>query len=520
MAQTFNKPIVEATFLGLDDSNPPEKIGRGYFQKVENAYLSDEKISKVTGSSMIGSAIATQVINGFASFEKLSTSSKWLVVNINGASNAQLYVWTGSGNFTAIGLANLTNSKTMYFESAAEYLLGFNGTEVVDYDGTNVTRNRATVPIGYFPKWFHNYLFVAKTDSYLNRLFWSDLGDPTTFTVANYIDVNPGDSDQCMGLGTLGDELFFFKQSSIWAITGFAGTTFSSTTIAGQNINARLQGYGCVAPNSILTVGNDIYFFSFLGSMPVIRSLRATQYATTLAGGIISNLIDGTMATINLSQLGKIVSCYDGRYAMWSVPTSSSSTNNLILVLDTWETTKKSGKSVYKWTTMKGKNAGFFAVSTIPGYGKVYFTDALTTGKVFKFDTSVYTDNGTAITMDVRSRSFMLDPARKSKWKYMYVAYETGSSALLEVKARIDRAITFTAQKNIPLAGTSPGLGPTGTFTLGTSTLGGQQTDEDRVTFMRLTGHLLGVQFLEETANSCVLHHFEIYGKAKGLRAS
>lgn len=519
MAQTFNPPIVESVFNGINDTDPAQKIGRGYFLKCENAYLSDGKISKVPGSSTIASAIAARKINGLTSFEKLSTASKWIVVNINGASNAQLYVWTGSGNFTAVGSANLTNDLTMRFESAGDYVFGFNGTEVVDYEGTTVTKNRATVPLGYFAKWFHNYLFVARTDTYPNRLFWSNLGDPTTFSATDYIDVNPGDSDQCMGLGVLGDELFFFKQGSIWSVTGFSGTTFTATTIAGQNINARLHGYGCISPDSIVTVGNDMYFFSFLGSTPVIRSLRNTQYATTLAGGVISGLIDGTTTLITKAQLGKIVSIYDGRYAMWSVPMNSSTTNNSILVLDTWETTKKSGKSSYKWTTMKGKNAGFFAVSTLSGNQLVYFSDALSSGKVFKFDSSVYTDDGTAVTMDVRSRNYYLNLSTKSKWKYIYLRYQTGSDGTLTIKSRIDEASTFALQGTVPMAGMSPGLGPTGTFTLGTSILGGQGVARVRFSFVHLVGSLLGLQLLESTVNSCVIYDYEIWAKSKGLRA-
>lgn len=516
MAQSFNRPIVESSFYGFNDTDPADTLPSGVFTKVDNAFVSDNQIMKVPGSTAIADAIASQTINGISAYEKISASLKYLVVNIDGASNAQLYTWSGSGNFSAIGSANLTNAKTMNFETANDYLFGLNGTEVVDWDGTTVTKNRAGVPVGFFPKWFHNYLFVAKTSSFPNRLFWSNLGDPTTFDAANFVDINPGDSDQCMGLGVLQDELFYFKQNTIWSITGWSSASFSSTTINTQNTNARLLGYGCVAPQSIVSTGNDIYFLSFLGSVPVIRSLRKTQLAATLGGGVISEDIRNTMSGLNLSNLSKVVGIFDGRYAMWGVPNGSSSVNNLVLVLDTWNIGKINGKTVYPWSTMTGKNIGHATISTISGQQVVYFSDSGATGKVFKIDSSVHTDDGTAITMDVRTRDFVLDLSRKAKWKYIYVTFTTGSSGSLQVNARIDQALNFTNQDNVSLQGDSPGLG---SFVLGTSILGGANVSTAQVVLASLVGHALGIQFLESTANNCVIRHYQIYGKAKGLRS-
>lgn len=683
MSQTFKYPITESTYYGVNDSDPPETLMKGKFVKADNVYLSDNKIKKVPGSTIVGAQISLYKVNGMAAFEKISSSNKYLVANVNTSALAQtlqttfdnvvapayggsaaagegqqaqaqsfvasqtsitsiqlkvaklgtptdnlildltstlggaslgtvtvpvssfntgdvitftfssavtvvsgntyyiqitrsgsrdttnfaaiyvkyltnpyadgqswsegnavwgnLYVWNattdwyfginyttasvaadlyayGGSSWTAIGANNLTNNKTMYFESAADKIFGFNGVEEVDYDGSTVTRNRATLPLGYYPKWFHNYLFVAATDTYPNRLFWSDLGTPTTFTAANYVDVNPGDSDKCTGLGVLQDELFFFKQNTIWSITGWSGASFSATTIATQNTNARLLGYGCVAPESIVSTGNDIYFLSFLGQTPVIRSLKKTQLAQTLGGGVISNDISVMMGTITASGLGGVCGIYDGRYAMWSLPLSSSNFNNRIICLDTWEITTVNGKTIYPWTTMTGKNAGHFAISTISGKQAVYFSDAASVGSVYKIDTSVVTDNQLEIIMDVRTRDFVLDPSKKSKWKYVYITYETGTAASLDINARVDSPPAYTNQTSISLAGNSPGLGPTGNFTLGVSQLGGADISTTRVILKHITGHRLGLQFYEDSVNDAAIHYYSIYGKLKGLR--
>ena len=515
MSQDFAKPIIESRFIGLNDSDPAHLLRSGMFQKVENAVVSDNAIEKVTGSTAVADSIAAKAFNGLASYEKISASSKYLIASINGASNAQLYQWTGSGNFSAIGSANLTNSSRVMFETANEYLFGFNGDEVVDYDGTTVTKNRANVPLGYYPAWFHNYLFIGKTDTFPSRLFWSALGDPTTFAGTDLVDMNPGDSDEIMGLGKLQDELFVFKRNTIWSITGWSGATFDATTIATQNTNARLVGYGCVAPESIVSIGNDIYFLSFLGKNPVIRSLRKTQYATTLGGGIVSKQIEGTMATINKAQLGIVAGIFDGRFVYWAIPTGSSTVNNYILVLDTWSTRTIDGETVYAWSTMNGKNASHFAISTISGSAIPYFTDSGTKGEVYKFDSSLYSDDGTAIVMDVRTRDYMLDPTRDTKWKYLYLKFDSGSAGTCDIKARIDQAVDFETQENMSLAGNSPGLD---SFILNTSVLGGAQTSSERIIFQHLTGKMLGLQFYEDSANACKLYDYEIYGIARGLR--
>ena len=513
------KPIIESEFLGYDDLHPSQLLAPGKFQILDNVYGSDNKIVKVTGSTAINTQIAAYPFVGLTSFEKISASSKWLIATLNGASSASVYSSTG-GNFTKIsGASTFTNSAKMYHAIANDYVFGFNQTEQFDWDGTTFTKNRSGIPLGNFAVWFHNYLFVAATTANPNRLFFSNLGVPTTFTGADYVDVNPGDSDSCQGLGMLQDELFYFKRNTIWSITGWSGTTFGATTIATQNTNVRLFGYGCIAPNSIVSVGNDIYFLSFLSGTPQIRSLKKTQFAATLGGGIISYDITGTMATINKSYMTNTVGAFDGRYCRWAITTGSSTTNNKMIVLDTWGIRKVKGITIYPWTTESQKTASFMAVSTLSGSAITYFSDtSSTSGLVYKFDSSVYTDMGTNITMNVVPRSYMTDPSRKSKWKYMYVKYDTGVGSTLNINAKIDKSVNYTLQKAIALAGSSPGLGPTGTFTLGVSVLGGGTINKERVTFAQLTGTMLDVQFTETSSNPVTLYDFEIYAIPRGLR--
>lgn len=598
-------PINETEFISINDIQPPELVPNGYFTKCDNAVFSDNQISKVFGSSAIANSLGAYSFNGLAPYENAATASKYLVANIDNASNAQLYSWGGSGNWTSLGTYGvLTKGASMLFEVANNIIFGLNGQEEIDWDGSNVTHNRTAFPLGKYLRWFHNYMFVASSTSYPNRIWWSKIGDPTiwaggitavtvnaggygyaagdvlnvtggggadaqlvvttvssgavtavtilvggsgysvttgalteestsvgtgggctvnitsvnTTSVTNFTDINPGDGDLVMGLGITQDQLFIFKRNTIWSLTGWNGSNFSIATAAGQNTNTRIFGYGCVAPRSIVTVGDDIYFLSFMGDVPHIRSLRLTQYATTLEGGIMSYDITNTMKTINKSALDKVVGTFDGRYAYWAIPTGSSSVNNKIIVLDTLHQVviRLRVVNINSWSTMTGKNVQNFAISTLPGYAQVYFSDSGTSGSVFKFDSSLNSDNGNPITMDVQTRAYLTDPSRKNHWKYYYFKYGLGSSSTVYVNAKTEYDASFNAQGSANLQ-----LAPTlDNFVLDSSILGGSAIGEGRVPLINLTSKMLQIQLTETSSNPVTIYEMGTYYIPKPLRAS
>ena len=458
-------------------------------------------------------------LGGF-SFET-SGGLKEMVVSRAGVSNAQLYISTG-GAFSAIGSANLDNSAQINFVQASDRLFGFNGVEVVDVasDGTTVTRNRAGVPKGAFGFWFHNFLFVGGVTATPNRLFWSNLGDPTTFDAANYVDINANDGDSITALNILNDELIVFKHSSVWSISGWSGSTFSATTIAGQNTQNKASGNGTPSHQSVISLGRDLYYLSFSGGIPHFRSFTQTSFAKTIEGGIVSLDIETTMTGLNKSQLSKCTGIYDGRYIYWALCNGASTTNNLVVVTDPDKTFNTTLGKMNSWVTWTGIAPQQFFSSTLSGVAKIYFTDGSTGGLVFLIDSSLHTDNGTNVVMTILTRDFMLHPARQAKWVYAYQKYLSGSSGTLLIYARVDQSTDFSLQKTLNLQGTSPGLGPTGSFTLGTSTLGGAMISQTRITFQGMVGQMVGLKYTESTSGACTLYDMDILGFLKGYRAT
>ena len=508
----------ENSFLGMNDRYPTHLLPTGVFQLAENVLVSDNKIEKRKGTDAVADSLGDFAILGGSAFEP-SGGTKYHIVLFNGSSNSQLHSWAGSGNFSAIGSANLTKDVAMNFVQASNRLFGFNGLEVVDIDSSlTVTRNRSGVPTAKFGVWFHNYLFTANTASNPSRLQWSDIGDPTTFTVGNHFDVNPNDGDEITGLAIINDELFVFKKNTIWSITGWSGATFSATTAAGQNTNSKLFGYGAVSHQSIVNTGRDLYYLSFVGGIPAIRSFQQTLFAETIEQGVVSEDVETTLNGVNKAQLSKCVGVYDGKYIYWALPNGANTTNNLVLVFDPERRRKTTLGVLRSWVKWTGITPSQYWVSTISGQAKVYFGDATTGGFVFEQGTSTHEDNGTPVEMDVWTRDYMLSPVRKSKWKYIFVKYETGATGTLDVNTRIERADDFALTEAISLAGNSPGLGPTGTFTLDESFLGGANTSIERCSPGKAVGNLFGIRFTEDSSSSCVMYDFQVLGYAKGIR--
>src|ERR1035437_9745194 len=119
--------------------------------------------------------------------------------------------------------------------------------------------------------------------------------------------------------------------------------------------------------------------------------------------------------------------------------------------------------------------------------------------------------------MDVQTRLYATDLSRKSKWKYQFTNFNTGSSASIALNARIDQANNFTNVDTISMQGNSPGLG---SFILGTSILGGLSISTKRTTFPSFTGHNLQLEFKESTNNAVQINHWQLYARTRGLRAS
>lgn len=407
--------------LTYNDKVVDHSVPDGQCVLAQNCFLDNDEILERTGYSMIANDTGENKPNlGFCDYE-VAAGKHLLKINDNaGSTAANLFYWTGSGNWVKVNSPTFTAGLrcSMVVANGVVYIAnGVDTTKKWDINTLTLT-NISAIPITPFLAWFHNFLLAMKG----SRVYISALSDPETFPVNSYIDINPDDGDQIVGSSTLKDELTISKNGRLYTFQGWTEASFSVS-----QVNEKLASYGATGDDSFVNIGTDLMFMSFGGGIAHIRSLQATQYGTTVYGGIITNDQEGTMKGLSNAQLVKAAGVFDGRKAWFFMPNGSSTFNDLTLVYDTL--TKGITKHI-------GIYAARAVVSNISGTRKVYFADSRN-AKVYMFDGS-FSDNGQPIEFIFKSRRYQPDFQRFYKWKYLYMQYVRDSSGTLGIYASVD----------------------------------------------------------------------------------
>ena len=497
-------------YKGYNDTLKPELLPSGYAADALNCVLERDSIKKRYGYTIIGNDVGNKRGLGVAAFENAAGTKRIVGAwNDSTDTNARLMEWTGSGSFAEItGATTLTQDLDLNFEMANNNLYSFNRTDAsLKYNGTDASPVVA-IPLAMYARWYHNYLFVAGTTANPNRLYFSNVGDPDVFGAPDYIDINPNDGDVITGLHVLGDELIITKRNRVWALTGFTTASFDVTDIA-----ERITGFGGISHRSMTNIGNDLLFLSFVGAVPHIRSLQRTRYAVNVAGGIISEKIEGTLDALNKTKLDLAASIFDGRRLYLGVASGSSTYNNLIIIYDTLL------KGYTRWT---GLNPAAWTISTIGGKAELYFQEASADSKVYKLDTST-NDNGAAIDFEYKTRAFICMGARggkltpmpdtKAKWKYLYLTADSGSDVDLTIQSS-PNTYTFEDEDTMNLLGTSSVLPFTLPQPFGVPTMTRQRTN-----IGRNPSHMMQFLFKQTEVDKPVnIREYSVLFKPKKLR--
>lgn len=493
----------EIGFIGYNDTLAPEFLPAGMLADALNCFMRSQEIVKRTGYTAIGNDLGSNFCQGMEGVRFASgTTIVFLVFN------GTIYLWTGSGSFTASsGTYTLSTSAMVDIVMANNAVYFFDGTNtVVKHNGTTAT-TVAAIPIGTTGRWFHNQLHVVGMSANPNRLQSSEIGDPETFTGGNSssLDVNPNDGDFIVGLDILKDELLVFKRNRVWSMTGFG-----STALTLNDINERISGSGGVSIRGSCNTGNDVLYLSFLGDKPMVRSIQRAREGFLVDAGNMTTSIENTMNGLNKAQLTKAAMVFDGRYVWLAVPNGASTTNNLVLTLDTLtmgNTPMKRG-----WTRHTGINASVFDVFAVSGTTQLYFGEASSDSKAYVFDTST-SDNGTAINFMIKTRRYGGEaPELKRKYKWLYVTAKEVGNYDVDLDYSTD-GFDFADLGTLNLTGTGSIFN---NIVLDSSRLGTTDIKKDRFTFPKSKQYYTQVRFQDTSATSSVtIRDWEIYGLPK-----
>lgn len=371
------------------------------------------------------------------------------------------------------GATGLTAGLEMNFCQANDYVYGFNGTDNVrKIDATTVT-TVAGIPVGKWAVWWQNYLFVGGVAAYPNRIYFSNLNTTETFSVDDYIDIEPGDGDFLTGAVGQTDKLTISKNYKFYYLTGSGTNTFSVTQVA--------VDFGCPSYRALRSVGTDVFCIDVDGA---VRSVYRNQYGLMAGKDLSSDYLQLTQDSINKSALNKACSFLINGYFGMAVPTGTSLINDTVMLLDI----SAPVPDIYShWTVITGWTPACFDVMFSSTEETLYIQDATAISEVYSW--SGNTDNGTTITATYISANVADESPgiRKRNLYLKWFGFPLGDYDA-DVYSSIDRS-EFTNIGSLNLLGNS---GVWGTFVWGVGIWGSVGTVMDKIHYGANNGKTVG----------------------------
>jgi len=348
------------------------------------------KLSKRKGQALFATDFSNMAPSGIGSFMPDSSTSYMVVAS----GPTVIYTTSASASWLTANLSNaLTTGHDTEFLQADNLLAVLNGQDYTAFwNGTTWdpgSSSTASPPTGTTAAWLLNYFFVAGNPTNPDWIYYSNNLDPQTFTDTDIIKVNSGDGQKIVRLEPFREfELIVYKERSIYNV--------DLTDITSISVKPITTAIGCVAPRTVVNIGNDHWFLS---SVPFgIRSLVRSSFDKILIDMVsqpVQDYFDGTGDTvINKTHIDKACAVlYDDKYII-AIPTGISTVNNTVLVYDF--ITKN-------WSVIDG----WFPEKWLVWENNLYYIDALD-GRVIQCFTGTQGDMSSGPT--VTSSSEPLQP--------------------------------------------------------------------------------------------------------------
>lgn len=266
------------SFLGLNNFTLPDATPPGTFTALQNFIINPQgRLSKRWAFSKIDSFSASNWSIRSLYVWRHSNDNVFMHVLVDTGSVSRVYYtstpigspphsWTLATPNLGSGVGTYTdwfpfNSKLII--TAAIEAGTRDSVRAHNPSGSSLT-TLTTAPVGArFVCGYKNYLFVANNGTssgkFPSRLWFSNLGDETTWSANDYIDIEPYDGDIITGLAVFKDALWIFKNSSIFVLAGDSPSNFIVQRVT--------SGIGCVnlAHATIKVAEERMFFLSWAG---------------------------------------------------------------------------------------------------------------------------------------------------------------------------------------------------------------------------------------------------------------
>jgi hypothetical protein len=417
--------------LGLNDKDDPTLISDKALADVENKVIGVGFVSKRHGYIKYTPVALANAIKKLYTFFKNSGSNEFLAI-----SNLKVYKDTAGTlsemTFVTITALSSNNVQMLTYKdrSLADVVLLADTGKLKAYNGTNVsevTPHTATAPEATDPgsndlvnltnfraiAIKQDRIFALAHATVKNRLSFCH-HDPTLgyatydyWPAVFFFDLVSEQNDEALTIRTFRNAIVVFNKHSMWSLTG-DGRTISDYTLNRINV-----ADGLAAVESVCFVGNNIFYLS---NDDKIYSLFATDQ-NYISAQVIStdpttrSSVETTIKGISLADKALAVGTFfDNKYWL-SFP------SGLTLVYDL---------DLKCWT----KYLNIKANSFLNRDGVLYFST--TTGYIYKFDETVFNDDGAAIvTMMKTKKADYGVPVQTKKYRNAWVTakqYDAQSS--------------------------------------------------------------------------------------------
>ena len=230
---------------------------------------------------------------------------------------------------------------------------------------------------------------------------FSDPGAPETFTSTNYVDLDPGDGEAITGMVVWGDQLFVFKESKYWVLSGEGSDTTGGAVFPFTKVD---MGAGLVASRALAAGLDGVYF---MGRDGVYRT-RGTQGAEKLSDKIDPFFLGGTSIyyksnTLNHGAVTTAAAAFHDDKLFLAVPTGTSATNDRVLVYD----------PAHQWWSLYDLPAAALARFRVGDQAELVFAAATGSNYVYR--------HSSAYTADAMSASATGGSAITARWRSGWV---------------------------------------------------------------------------------------------------
>lgn len=420
-------PVIIERFIGVNNTDPAMLIQDGELSVCDNFDIGrGGELSRRPGWTKVNTtAFAASELRLIGHF-KTSTIGELIAWNAD-----SLYKSSDGINWSLIGTAGSFPGVEFGVQYTDKFYILRSTETILEYDGTNLTAlaGTPTATYGIVHK-DRLFLFNTKSTTLASRLRFSDIANFGSWPSTNFIDINPGDGDWCVGLSVLSDILLVFKSQSIRGLYA----TGDPSTWSLREVNTEI---GAVSHYSILQVENFVYFTSPTG---IYRTdgVSFDEISYPIRKELQNRVI--TQASLNLDMAIR----YEDRiiYMVHPSPTVHSHYTYYFKV-NGWT----------RWPHAGSIKPGPYVnvLSDTPVPQGLYAGDHGTNGIIYRLsDDGVFQDNGVNYTCHLETKDFNFDApheVKRGKWASPILdgAASVRLSFLVDAVERAISTITTTA---------------------------------------------------------------------------